>query len=539
MRPTPRFFLLPLTLLAGSACDAEIDGELERADADAALALDPRIADSGHSDDASDDRPGPAPTGAAELTAPVHAVPDGIPPPYFCSPHPTPTSEHAWKISQKGFLDTNVDFASFFNGPHTIMGWVMPEFTFNSYGPIFAESGGGGLYMVGQGDYRNGNGGNQVAGDPVLHVSVGGKSVNYLAPGYKKREWNHVALVRTAADASGIFKFKLYVNGSLLTPMSGSEIWFGPASPLPAAQVPQGNLRLGRRTSGLDVDSSKSWQFYGLVDEVAVFNSALTSWDVGFYEKCGFGGSEAAMVAGLTFDTYSAGVPAGPKIEAPVTPVAPVSNFTKRLAVATGNKPANVADAQWFDHWLYVAPTQVSYQLPFPVGEEWRVNFGPDDHDGSHNGYAAFCWDFGRVSMPAQATVTAVASGEIFGVLDTNVAAPGTRESNFIQLKTAVNENVVYLHQHGGTFEEVFLGGDPLTFLPQAGPAFWLDVTQGEPLAKVGQQAQHLHFDGNDGLLTTPLAFSTYEVKDTSVNPPVWNVVLRGIPKQGQIIRRM
>ncbi len=74
----------------------------------------------------------------------------------------------AIKVAQKGYVDTDLSFNEFFSGPHTIMAWVMPEYVHNYYGPIFAESGGG-YFVVGQGDYRSGNGGRKKAGDPVLY----------------------------------------------------------------------------------------------------------------------------------------------------------------------------------------------------------------------------------------------------------------------------------------------------------------------------------------------------------------------------------
>ncbi|MDC0666156.1 hypothetical protein [Nannocystis radixulma] len=527
-------FLCP-TILMLAACD------------DAVLSVDSDAVDWGDSSGAGEPL-APAPEGPG--LGPDQVRDDHESEPVaFCPSVPTPTSEKAWKINQKGYLDTNVNFSSFFNGPHTVMGWVMPEFTFNEAGPIFAENGGG-MYVVGQGDYREGTGGFLQTGDPVLHVSIGGKSVNYLAPGYKKREWNHIALVRTAADANGNYQFKLYVNATLLTPMqivevngekqvqNVDEIWFGPTSPMPANMTPQGALRLGRRTSGLNTESSKSWQLYGLVDEVAVYNTAMTAGEVSFTRLCGFSGNETTMVAGLTFDSYSSADPAGTKIVAPITPVAPVSSFVKSVGVATGYKPSSVSDAGHFDAAFTVSPSQVSYQLPFPAGEEWRVVQGLDSPSGSHNGYAAFCWDFARVSgSAALAQVTAAVSGSIVEVIDTD-NPPTEQEGNKVRIKAAENELLLYLHQEPGSFEEVFMDGSPLLFLPQLGEQFWLGVTKGEALAKTGANAQHLHLSASDGTLTFPIAFTGYEVKDTSVNPPVWLPVLRGQPKSGQIIRR-
>jgi hypothetical protein len=527
--------VLPLAMGVGACDDPNIEGDL-------ASEKNGELAPSELADDADTaevgDPPGPTPAGPTEIAGPLREQ-------RACHYTPAPAVERAWKINQKGYLDTNIDFSSFFGGPHTVMGWVMPEFTYNYSGPIFAENGSG-TYLVGQGNYRDGNfvlnEDEIIAGDPVLNVSLGGKQVNYLAPGYVKRQWNHIALVRTAADGNGKFTFKLYVNGVLLAPIGGVEISFSPADPMIPSEVPQGKLRLGRRTSGLNLDSSKSWQFYGLIDEVAVFDSALSQADISQLMQCGFGGDELAMVAGMTFDAYGFQTPPGPKIVSPVTPVAPVSSFVQRLTVASGAKSANAGDAALFEG-PHVAPTQGSYQLPFPAGEVWQVQQAPDTAGGTHNGFAAFSWDFKRVVAPMQGTVSAAATGQIYYVKEGVVLGNNEAEANAVRINVAPNESVLYLHLEPFSFTDIFMDGN-LFFAPQTGPQYYLPVTQGAELAKSGMNAAHLHFDGNDGAIgvnsggvTMPIGFSNYEVFDPNVQQ--WIPVLRGMPKGGEIIRRM
>jgi hypothetical protein len=554
MRPLHAPRLHSLLLLALVGCDVD-EALLEDTDADRDAAGMP--ADTGPE---AHEASLPAPRAVDPADSPAPALADHRPAPVpFCPNHPTPSIERAWKLDQKGFLDTTLAMSSFFNGPHTVMGWVMPEFTANHVGPIFAENGGG-VYVVGQGDYLQGTGGAtgpggvQLGTDPVLQVSIGGLWRYYLAPGYKKREWNHIALVRTAPDANGDYKFQLYVNGTLLTPMwivgpdnaqqvqSASEITFGPTNPMPSHMVPNGQLRFGRRTSGLSGESSESWQFYGLIDEVAVFDHALTANEILYYKTCGLSGNDPAMVAGWTFDLYSTLDPAGPKILEPIAPFGPMNNYARRVTVASGFKPSNhAADAPLFDSPTYLAPTQTVYELPFPFGEEWFVTQGIDEPTGTHNGYAAFSWDFYRIkpAPAAGAIVQAAAPGEITEVFDDRIPNPGEQEGNLIRIRTAPRENLTYLHQEPGSFSEVFLAGSPLLPpLPQDGPAHWIAVVQDALLAKVGTNAQHLHIAAHDEFLTFPIAFSSYEVKDPAA-PSGWTQVTRGQPKYGQIIRRM
>ena len=76
-----------------------------------------------------------------------------------------------YRIAHLGQIDTDLKFSEFFAGAHTISAWVMPEFTYNDKGPIFGVNGSG-TFVVGQGDYRTGNGGYKKAGDPVLWIRI-------------------------------------------------------------------------------------------------------------------------------------------------------------------------------------------------------------------------------------------------------------------------------------------------------------------------------------------------------------------------------
>ena len=99
-----------------------------------------------------------------------------------------------YRIAHLGQIDTDLKFSEFFSGFHTITAWVMPEFTYNYWAAIIGVNGSG-TFTVGQGDYRQGNGDFMKAGDPVLWVQLGTSRALYLAPGYQRRKWNHLAVV--------------------------------------------------------------------------------------------------------------------------------------------------------------------------------------------------------------------------------------------------------------------------------------------------------------------------------------------------------
>lgn len=461
--------------------------------------------------------------------------------PDTCAHSLPPTEEPGgWKIDRQGYLDTDLELAELFAGPSTIAAWVMPEYTYNDYGSIFAAADGG-PFVLGQGDYRQGNGGYKTGGDPVLFLQVGPKTAYYLAPNYKRRAWNHVALVHADDDATS--SFHLFVNGERLTPIvpaghddalaAAPEIAFTADDPLPPQQRPAGSLWLGRRATGVMTEPGQTWQFYGLIDDLAVFDAALDEAGILSLLRCGLTGAEEALRAGWTFDRRE-GTPPDPLRELDPPP-APADRFVAWVALTDAKWREN-RDHAIFDDEERVAVTRATYRLPFAPGEVWRVIQEFDSREGSHNGYAAFCWDFVREDGAALAQFEAASSGLITRIEDGRVPAPGERESNSITILAEDGEYNLYLHNESGSFSEVFLAGGTLDHLPQEGPQHWLAVERGQPLARVGRNAAHLHLDGSDGFTTTPLAFSDYEVWDE--DRQAWQPVRRGQPRDGQRIRR-
>jgi hypothetical protein len=416
-----------------------------------------------------------------------------------------------------------VQFSEFFGSQHTVMAWVMPTFTFNSYGPIFAENGSG-TYVVGQGDFGDGNG-----VDPVLFVQVGTKKAYYNAPTYKKREWNHIAVVRRQFFG-GSYDFELYVNGRRVQPI-GEDITFTTST---ISGGPSGNLRIGRRTSGT-TGSKGSWQYYGLIDDVAVFSEALTASEIEAAMTNPW--SRSTLLAGWTFNTYDTlrWQLLDPKLKRPTTRQAPAYSV-----LVAGSRTAS--DASLFDGWLYVAPLQRSYALPFRSGEIWKVTQGvdvqPKTERDSHFGSAAFCYDLSKIDNPGNALVVASAAGDIIHVEDNrDPEPPNPREPNNVKIQTAPRELISYLHMKKGSYTSIFLDGVSQTE-PQNGGEI-MPIAADEPLARVGLAAEHVHFgarDALDGGMTIPLAFTDYEVASSPNGP--WTHVVRGMPRTGQFVRR-
>src|SRR5262249_33839200 len=156
-----------------------------------------------------------------------------------------------------GYADTNVDFSEFFAANHTVAVRFMLQFP-NAYaGPMLAVNGSG-TYLLGQGDFL----GDAPGGQPKLVAKIGsGKLASplQLAMG----TWHHLAVTRIGTVV------KLYLDGQQV----------GGTLTLSAGGQPSGKLRFGKTTSNAALDAGGP-QFYGLLDDVAIFTSALSAAEI-------------------------------------------------------------------------------------------------------------------------------------------------------------------------------------------------------------------------------------------------------------------
>lgn len=104
-------------------------------------------------------------------------------------------------LGWQGHVSTGAHVDDFFHDDFTLAAWFMPRAVHGFEGPVFSDSGGGvgvdpGWFVVGQGDYRDGDGGHKLPGSPVLLVRAGNRADRYLLPGLEAGAWAHVAVVR-------------------------------------------------------------------------------------------------------------------------------------------------------------------------------------------------------------------------------------------------------------------------------------------------------------------------------------------------------
>lgn len=408
-------------------------------------------------------------------------------------------------ISWKGFVNTNLQFSEFFAQSHTLVLRFMPQFP-NAYeGPFVAENGTG-AFAIGQGDFSGGT-----AGTKLLLV-VGQQSQTFAAT-IKAGQWHHLAIV--ASNGATERSFTVYLNGNQL----GSPVKVANN----AAQMPSGTLRLGKRTDGQTI-KGRNAQFYGLIDDVATFNKALTKAEVqALNTSLNLTGNESGLIAGWSFEE---GNPP-PKLARPLT----YGGGAYRVTSSTNRD--NAADAAL----LPLPSQQREMDLPFPAGEPWFVIQGQDQAAGSHKGYASFCWDFSIADQPQTgkypkgsdgAPYYASTAGKVVNVNE-SAASGEPKPSNLVEIEQAPGEICAYLHLRKDT-ADVNVNDH---------------VTREQKLALTGDTgasagAYHLHLAASDkldqtaGFVTFPVAFTDYEIRDANAK---WKTVFRGMPKGGEVIR--
>jgi hypothetical protein len=406
-----------------------------------------------------------------------------------------------------GYADSNIGFSEFFGADHTLAVRFMLQFPRAYAGPMVSVNGGG-VFMLGQANFQKNPG-----DPPDLILQVGGSSIR-IGTTIPAGTWHHLVSVRTSNV------FRLYLDG----------VQVGSSLNAPASGGPTGTLRLGKDTFNAALDGGGN-QFYGFIDDVAVFNVALSDTAIkNLAAARHLSGTEVGLLAGFVFGYKPAGgLPA--KLSRPFS----LSYGATICDVSAGRE--NTAD----EKKLPLASTSFMH-LPFLPGTQWEIKQGYQGQSGwtSHNGYAAFCLDFIVAEKGvSEADRLAKTNGKPFyavakGTLDTlqNVFVAGG-PSNFMSVRHSEHEFGDYLHFPDKT--AVVAVGD--------------SVTQERHLADIGNTGTgpyHLHFavtnlgegkkNSGGAFVTIPAPFCNYEY---SIDQgATWTHVIRGIPQQGQWVRR-
>jgi hypothetical protein len=136
----------------------------------------------------------------------------------------------------------------------------------------------------------------------------------------------------------------------------------------------------------------------------------------------------------------------------------------------------------------------------------------------------------------------------VLAVSDNNDPEPADNISkdnfNYLQMEIAPGEFLTYLHMKNGSLIDSLKSLAPPSFPALSAP---FSLPAGAQVGRVGNtwlkeqpDNWHLHFAGVPYLnspVSIPLAFSDYEVYDAPAR--AWRRVMRGVPRQNQIVRRL
>lgn len=440
---------------------------------------------------------------------------------------PTPRNQ-AGVVRRSGAIQSNIYLTpSMTNNDHTISMWFMAQYPRYVDGSLFSNS-----------PFESHEYGVSIGGGPNnevwLDLRMGGVVARYLVPGFEKSSraypwpahrpppptpanWHHLAVVRTGTT------LRIYVDGTELLqsrkfppPADGFAI---PTTNTWGDMFYTGPVSLGSRPT-----QGRPAQFYGLVDDFALFSKAKTPNEIAMLASTyRLTGDEPDLVAAILFD----GLDPRPKIKQPT--------FDRESWAVPVSAFRDVA----MDQAVLPLPYQrTAQQLPFAAPEVWQV-VQEFDSDYSHWGYASFCLDFTRVpdDVVAQAAHAgfgdfhhdwqASANQRVISTMSgyTTYVTTGVLGEVMIERDTLWPREMSYIaHLESGT--------------PR--PTMGQLVGDNSAIGQVDTSANHLHVGAHDGMggdmVTYPFAFSNYEVsRDFGVT---WEYVARGIPRYGEWVRR-
>ena len=443
-----------------------------------------------------------------------------------------------------GWVQTDLTFSEFFSGNFTIMARFMPQYTRAYRAPILGVRRGcstlpcspqGPIFSLGQGDYQEKTGGKK-----KLVLEIGGVTRTYRAPILGPGgTWQHIALRRGPA-AGGKVEFRLYLNGKLLC--ADPAIYSSCNLKLNSPSLPIGTLQLGRTAaSGASLPASKQ-QYYGFIDDVAVFKKVVPADQIAeladWVMHPRLTGGEVALYAGWTFDDAT---PSGDPLPASLARPVTYASGAYKWPFLSQNRDSNFDN----DH-LPLARAELAMDLPFPRGQAWKIIQGMSDN-GSHVGVGAFSFDANFENNSAATLgkkVYASAAGINVHAMDicpypSTIPAcqkngkPGN--PNLFQVRVAPGVVTSYRHLGEGSVRAAFN-------VPAM--SFGMPVAKRQYIAKVGDHpnGSHLHFGVRDTAtseagpwVSFPVVYRNYELWNPATG--TWSFVNLGVPKDEQVVR--
>jgi len=461
-----------------------------------------------------------------------------------CSPGATGSSalpeNGAAELGWGSSYDTGIETASYFGGEHTLAVRFMAQYERSYEGPLLAA-----VTTPTSSSFSVGVEGRQVPDPsasrppvvPHLGLRIGGTVVHYVVPDPvdvtgppqpgrvatpATPVWRQLFVIRRHDNAGGS-NLEVWLDGHHLAPL---EV---PTADVSLSNVapPAGPLRVGQRPVA---PTEPRNQFYGFVDDVAVYDHAFTLSEIVQRLAPPVTESTQGLVAGVNFDRPRPGD--GAKLRPPSA-----LTGTARIVEVSANHDATADAAR-----LPVLSNAQPLGLPFAAGDVWEVSqeFATDF---SHGIEGAFSWDF--IYVPPS---------HVPGTLQ-NDPAP-TEGRPFL----SASDGTVTLVLHGYSLHD-----DPANWIVvKRGPDEFVDyahlrrnsgaVTAGQTVhrwdllglaSNAGTEMPHLHMAVSDRaeaalfnpmLVTRPAYFTDYCVsRDLGVS---WTFVPVGMPRRAEFVRR-
>lgn len=482
-----------------------------------------------------------------------------------------PVPNKSVHVGWGGYINTNAFFLQA-GANHTLSGWLLPQFTAGYQGTIFGNVLPPGSLTTGETlDIGIGHLNNGVGGYPHLYIQYGAQRVTYHAPQIEAGKWFHLAIARSAST------MHLYLNGQYLIPANFAacqtqsnavhsarnalsetafmlkdhwttmvqlantslneclntnytpEIHHG-------STLPAGVLQIGRTGAKANVPLAES-QWYGLVDDIAVFNRTLTPNEIAsIFAAKRLNGAEANLIYALSFDKSDGILAQAPILNSPKSYTGAVYED-----VAISANRSNT-DAARFDDAQLLFATTIQEKLPLPVGEAWKVVQGFDQPFGSHFGSWTFAYDFAKKPTDEYypngtigAPVRTPESGVVVAYKTVNTYT-SHNEDTYVAIRRLGGEVVYFRHLDAIPNLGGICDANTHECRPLVGNALTLPANT--QVGIIGDRAKHLHTGARNRVdgVSIPVSYTTYWVSDDAVT---WWPVLCGIPKTGQYVKRM
>jgi Concanavalin A-like lectin/glucanases superfamily len=189
------------------------------------------------------------------------------------------TPNFAAGFGWRGYAVTGIKAADFARGDFTVAARFLAQYPLAYVGPIMALANTG--FVIAKQNEK-----------AALVAEIGGQLYTFPGGSFAQHPslWHHVALVHAGND------WTLFLDGQRLCPDNGQCVLKSGARPL------EGALILGRLSPGVTFDDHEP-QFFGLIDDVAVFRSALRPDELTkLAREPRLSGAESDLLAGFTFD---------------------------------------------------------------------------------------------------------------------------------------------------------------------------------------------------------------------------------------------